>query len=33
MEKYVKDEAYDIYALNFSTLALIKSTEIFMLNK
>lgn len=33
MEKYIKDEAYDIYALNFSTLAFIKAAEIFMLNK
>lgn len=33
MDKYLKDEAYDIYALNFSTLALIKAAEIFMLSK
>lgn len=33
MDKYKKDEAYDFYAVNFATLALIKSAEALMINK
>lgn len=33
MDKYKKDEAYDFYAINFATLALIKATEVLMINR
>ena len=33
MDKYKKREEYDVYALNFATLALIKACEVFMLSK
>jgi len=33
MDRYNKDEAYDFYGLNFATLALIKSSEVFMINR
>jgi len=33
MDNFSEDEAFDLYALNYSTLALIKSCEILGINK
>jgi hypothetical protein len=33
MINYSEDDAFDLYALNYSTLALIKSCEIMGINK